>query len=842
MPVPPLIKTAHMFKERIEEHILKNGKRTVLFFIMLAVVFFIDKLTLGPLAAVQLHDIFETDFPRYKPMGELLFKHGPYLWYPNWPGGAPAYAWHHSPFYILNIAAQVLPLWAVYGCLSIALMSVAGYGMYRFLSGYLNAAGWVSVVGGVYFALNIQLTGLIVLYTFSYAFPLYFVWGWDFHKRQEDKRGFLILKLIIINLFVALSYPVLTLPYFFIMEVLLIVILLPEGENTRLRMLIKTSLVWVGYILVCLPVLYGLYKYVPASHRTYVYEAASLAGFLKNLYSGFVGSSLHTMTLIPLAGAIAISGKSVRVRRALIVMGIGVFLYGMFSSGMNIVFRGTLFEKMDLGHITTVFPLTMTMAAFVGIDTVIKDRKLIRRFLIGAAAGAACAVFSLFITGTIETQGIQYLILNIGSGVFISLMILTAADKEAFSLHKWAKNPAAVFIVSCAAIAAVFYFSPRKAAPVDLVSIAPVLVVSMWAFFWSCNKLSSAIAEKGQLTALLIMVIGFVIFFQVRFTRLFGEECVPYISIFPNIDVLRTIKHENSLNPFRVASFDSTTIPLIQSQGLETPDSRGPLFNKYYREFFKVVIYPQLSDPGFLAYFETNWYNLFISNFTPNTLFYPYAFLNIRYVVSRGIPSKALNNPIDLVYAGNSIEEHHGIIGSLMKLYSKPIAIVRFKDAFDRCYLVKNIKTLDSDKAVYDTLVRTEGAELFNTVYFSGKDAPSFLPEDIDAGQFKKNQITPEHYTPDEISLKLELATPAAVVVSNNYAPNWRAYVDGRDTKVFRANLAFQSIVIKDAGHHSVVFKYEDRAQKFTLIFIPIGMLVFNYFIITGGKIFFVRL
>ncbi len=817
-----------MLKDCIEDYILKNGKRTCLFFILVAVAFFIDKLTLGPLAAVQLHDLFETDFPRYKPMGELLFRHGPYFWYPNWPGGAPAYAWHHSPFYILNIAAQFMPLWAVYGVLLIALMSVAGYGMYRFLSEYLSVAGWVSVVGGVYFALSMQLTSLFILYTFSYAFPLYFALSWEFGNSHGNRKD-VALSLIILNLIVALSYPVLTLPYFFILEVLLIVLLHPEGENTRLRMLIKTSIVWFGYILVCLPVLYGLYKYVPFSHRTYVYEAPSLVEFLKSIYTGFTGFALTVMALIPLAGAIAISGKSARVRRSLIVLCIVVFLYAVFSSGLNVIFRGTLFEKMDLGHITTVFPIVIVMAVFVAIDTVIRGQKLLRRFLIGELIGAAFAAFAIFITKTIDTQGIQYLILNIGSGVFISLMVITAGDKDrVFSFPKLAKNPAVTLVFSCVAVAAIFYFGPKKLAMADLISIAPILIITIWAFFLFCEKLhTTPNAAVLKLNWILIAAIAVVLFFQVRFTRFFGEESVPYISIFPNIDVLETIKQENNYNPFRVASLDHTAIPWVQSHGFETPDGRGPLFNKYYREFFKVVINPQLSDKGFLPYFESNWYNLFISNFTSNTLFSPYCFLNIRYIVARGVSSNAPAGVLDLVYTGSSIGEHSGISGKLMKYYSKPIAVVRLNTAFDRFYLVKNISTHASDKAVYDTLVATEGVYLLNTVYLSGTDIHSSLT--VDGEQFKKNKITLDSYAPDEIRLNLELATPAAIVASNNYAPNWRAYVNGVETKVHRANIAFQSVIIENPGQYSVVLRYEDKILRLLHIFIPLGIVVYSW-------------
>lgn len=814
-----------MFKEYIEEHILRDRKRTALFFILAAAVFFIDKLTLGPLAAVQLHDVFDTDFLRYKPMGELLFKHGLYFWYPNWPGGAPAYAGQHSPFYILNVAAHIFPLWVVYSGLLIAMMSAAGYGMYRFLSGYLKAAGWVAAAGGVYFAINIQLTNLFVLYTFSYAFPLYFAWAADF--THDAGRGSTILKLIGLNLFVALSYPVLTLPYFFILEVLVILLLHPEGQDTRLRMLMKTSLVWFGYVLVCLPVLYSLYKYIPFAHRSYVYEAVSAAGFLSNIHHGFTGSSLTTMTLIPIAGAIAISNKSARVRRGLIVIAIVVFLYAMFSSGMKVIFRGTLLEKMDLGHINMLFPIVMTITAFMAIDTVIKDRELSRRFLIGEAAGAAYAVFAIFKTAAIETQGTQMLILNIISGVFISFMILTAEDKDAVAFPKLLKTPAAVFIFSSAAVAAVLYFSPRKIGNVDLVSIAPVLVVSMWVFFWLCQKMSNA-QKNRRLTGLLIITLGAILFFQVRFTRFFGEESVPYISILPELSILEKLRTQDQNNttsgPFRIASLYIPYIPVVQTKGFETPDGRGPLFNKYYREFIGILRDPELANFIVRYNFETNRYNLFISDGNEGFSYYPLTFLNIRYfTLTKNIFRS--NNNFEEIYNGTTTDDYTGILKGIVKLYSKPLSVVKCNAAFDRWYLVKKTSIRKSDADVRDEILRSEGEDLLSTVYYSEPDMPTELNGALSTG----DKIIAKHYSPDEIRLDIDVTSPAVLVVSNNYDPNWRAYINGVEKKIHRANLAFQSVLVETTGHNSVVFRYEDKQLLLLHIFIPIGIFVYSY-------------
>ncbi|MBF0320743.1 MAG: hypothetical protein HQL01_13165 [Nitrospirae bacterium] len=679
------------------------------------------------------------------------------------------------------------------------------------------------------------------MYTFSYAFPLYFALSWEFTNSNGSRKG-VALSLIILNLIVALSYPVLTLPYFFILEVLVIVLLHSEGENTRIRMLVKTSLVWFGYILVCLPVLYGLYKYVPFSHRTYVYEAVSLVEFLKNLYNGFIGASLTTMALIPLAGAIAIAGKSARVRRSLIIICVVVLLYAVFSSGLKVIFRGTLLEKMDLGHITTVFPIVMVMAAFVAIDTVIKDWKLIRRFLTGEIIGAVFAAFAIFSTKTIETQGIQYLILNVGSGIFISLMVIMTREKEAFSFPKLARNPVVAFLFSCAAVAAIFYFSPKKLATIDLISIAPVLIVATGTLFWICGRIYSIPKTTGtKLNWVLIAAIAIVLFFQVRFTRFFGEESIPYVSVLPELSVLEKLRAEELNNPFRIASIDLVYIPIVLHSGFEAPDARGPLFNKYYREFIGILRAPQLEDFIVRHDFQRNWYNLFISDSYAGFYLYPFAFLNIKYfVLTIDKSGTKHSNDFTVIYTGTTTDDYIGIWKGLFKLYSKPISVIRCNAAFDRWHLVKKTYILESDADVSVAILKTEGEGLLDTVYYSRDSMPKDTSVELIKGELSaSDKITPKHYSPDEIRLDVEVTTPAVLVISNNYDPHWRAYVDGQETLVLRANLAFQSIIIKDAGRHSVVLRYEDRVQKFMLVFIPIGMLIFSYFLTAGSRIFF---
>ncbi len=62
-------------------------------------------------------------------------------------------------------------------------------------------------------------------------------------------------------------------------------------------------------------------------------------------------------------------------------------------------------------------------------------------------------------------------------------------------------------------------------------------------------------------------------------------------------------------------------------------------------------------------------------------------------------------------------------------------------------------------------------------------------------------------YRPNEVILTSESDGDGFFYVSDTYYPGWRAYVDGQETKIYRANLAFRAIEVP-AGKHTIVFRY----------------------------------
>jgi hypothetical protein len=68
-------------------------------------------------------------------------------------------------------------------------------------------------------------------------------------------------------------------------------------------------------------------------------------------------------------------------------------------------------------------------------------------------------------------------------------------------------------------------------------------------------------------------------------------------------------------------------------------------------------------------------------------------------------------------------------------------------------------------------------------------------------------------YSPNTIKLEVALDQDGYLVLSDTYYPGWRAYVDGKEKEILRANYAFRAVPLK-SGQHTVLFKYDPLSFK----------------------------
>jgi uncharacterized membrane protein YfhO len=66
-------------------------------------------------------------------------------------------------------------------------------------------------------------------------------------------------------------------------------------------------------------------------------------------------------------------------------------------------------------------------------------------------------------------------------------------------------------------------------------------------------------------------------------------------------------------------------------------------------------------------------------------------------------------------------------------------------------------------------------------------------------------------YDDQTVTIQAYLNDSGMLVLADSYYPGWNAYVNGRQEKIYRANLFFRAVPLS-AGTHTVDFRYEPRS------------------------------
>ena len=91
-------------------------------------------------------------------------------------------------------------------------------------------------------------------------------------------------------------------------------------------------------------------------------------------------------------------------------------------------------------------------------------------------------------------------------------------------------------------------------------------------------------------------------------------------------------------------------------------------------------------------------------------------------------------------------------------------------------------------------------------------------------------------YHSNRIVLTSETDGDGFLYLSDTYYPGWRAYVDGKETKIYRANLAFRAIEVP-AGRHTVVFRYVPLSFYLGLCLTLFGVLLCIWLLLRDRRI-----
>jgi len=122
------------------------------------------------------------------------------------------------------------------------------------------------------------------------------------------------------------------------------------------------------------------------------------------------------------------------------------------------------------------------------------------------------------------------------------------------------------------------------------------------------------------------------------------------------------------------------------------------------------------------------------------------------------------------------------------------------------------------------TLKKITYLEEFNDLFDKGNNFESLaIYEDSALDELSKNtpkklKLLASKFTENQISLSGEFSDETLLVVKKNYYPEWKAYIDGKETKIYPVNLIHIGVIIP-AGKHKLTISYQP-------VFFEIGLYV----------------
>lgn len=780
------------FKESMET---VNKKHILLFFFLLSLIFFLDKFILGPDSFIRIHDTLDSEFSRYKAMGELFFKFGLFGWYPNLAGGIPSYAYHFAPYYPLCLLSTFLPAWLIYSLMAMLLMLIAGYGMYSFLFNFLKLSQKACIAGGVLFALNTSVQGTYsnCHLVFNFAFPLFFMWtSGVFYQDRIEKGKTLSSLLPKIGVFFLLfiSYPILTVIFFSLLQLMMILLLNPPPKSVTYKLVIQWVLIWFGYVLMFTPNLYTLIQHSFETSRIYI-------PFTKDFFSAIAQENYHliirSLSIFLFGGSIALLFKSLLLKKILGMYAFVLFIIGLFTSTLFNLFLHTFFARMDLDHFTMTVNIIVTIAGLIGVNLVMSNRRLFIPFCLG---GVATSLFTFLMIQQHYPFTRYYLLFMINMICAMAVMFYCCSNGvKSFKLTK---------------VAWVVLF------------ILTVLCVRIYRFVFEENIPNNRFAQHVKEIREIIQ--------KEPLSRIGSIDLPPFVSIMAGAQTV------DGRAPTFYRPYKQLFGKLIEKQ-FQTKEERD--FAAYY--WYSLYLLNSSTREQFEGDRDTSL-NLNI----PLLLS-----MNVKYLVSpkpikelalissevkkieakseRKIP--ATYRMIDTFSSKSDFLEklerqtrgYEPVSKKFSDIFS--LYVYQLRDSFDRAFLVDQATVLSSDEDVLEALSRQSLKELRQTVFFSRQDM--LIPQEsefsLPAG---RKDVWVRYYSPDKIIFDVQTDYPKFLVVSNNYNSKWVAHIDNQKTEVYRANHAFQAIYINSGGHREVILEYKDPLLWVLHIMIPVGILM----------------
>jgi hypothetical protein len=256
---------------------------------------------------------------------------------------------------------------------------------------------------------------------------------------------------------------------------------------------------------------------------------------------------------------------------------------------------------------------------------------------------------------------------------------------------------------------------------------------------------------------------------------------------FPETPGITMLKSNSE--PARCVSIGKFLPNSLAVSGLETIEGYASLYPKNYGSYFNFCKTGKVDDKNISL---SRWLNT-------NNYYSPfYELMNTKYLIF----------PSDIPLKKSADFEH-----SFKQVYNKKIVIYENRFAFPRAFGVTGFKVVNNSNKALNEMKGMNYQSLKNNVILH-----DILEFTNISGTYKEaNGIINTKiidYNTNSMLIYSISSVPGFIVISNNWHPGWKAYVDDKPAKVLKANGFMQAVEVPP-GKHEV-----------ELLFRPLGVIV----------------
>ena len=179
---------------------------------------------------------------------------------------------------------------------------------------------------------------------------------------------------------------------------------------------------------------------------------------------------------------------------------------------------------------------------------------------------------------------------------------------------------------------------------------------------------------------------------------------------------------------------------------------------------------------------------------------------NVKYVISVVLPQDVSRYDQQTQQTIQRIRMYFSQPRFELAFAGQKYAIYRNKTVLPRAFVAPGFQVVASKEELLNMLSVPDLNPARTVLLYKN---PGFTPgPDTIAGTA---QVT--SYDCNVVKVKADLTAPGLLVLTDNYVPDWKVYVDGRPAELLQAYHTFRAVALP-IGEHEVAFRYESKYYK----------------------------